>query len=101
MDTASTTHPSASALEKFGLGIMDDASAEVVMNHLDVCPDCCRQVAGLSGDAFLARLRELHNAGSTPSPAQSLADVGGTRQAADSLLDKTMLPSLPAELAAN
>ena len=40
MDTDPSTHPSAETLEAYGLGKLDDASAEAVSKHLRDCTDC-------------------------------------------------------------
>src|SRR5206468_4896162 len=74
MDARPVTHPSVESLKAFGLGKMDDASAEALMNHLDLCPDCCKEVAALSGDDFLARFRQAHGRSITPAPAGSLSE---------------------------
>lgn len=70
------THPSADALRGFAAGTLDERTAEVIMNHLDGCPDCCRAAASLSGDDFLDRLRQAHSPSSTPAPAESPAGSG-------------------------
>jgi serine/threonine protein kinase len=54
------THPSADSLIAFAAGKLDDTTAAVIINHIDGCPHCCREVAGLSGDDFLDRLRQAH-----------------------------------------
>ena len=66
MHPSAITHPSADSLKAFGLGQLDDASAEAVMSHLDVCPECCRGVANAAGDGFLERLRAAHSRSGTP-----------------------------------
>jgi anti-sigma factor ChrR (cupin superfamily) len=70
------THPSADALRGFAAGTLDERTAEVIVNHLDGCPDCCRAAASLSGDDFLDRLRQAHSPSSTPAPAESPAGSG-------------------------
>jgi serine/threonine protein kinase len=54
---ASSSHPNDQKLQSFGLGKLDDASAESVSKHLETCPDCQSRVAEVSSDSFLARLR--------------------------------------------
>ena len=44
MDAGPSTHPTPETLQAYGLGKLDDASAEVVSKHLEDCPDCRRQV---------------------------------------------------------
>jgi hypothetical protein len=51
------THPSADALRGLAGGKLDDMAAEVIMNHLDGSPDCCRAAAAVASDDFLDRLR--------------------------------------------
>jgi serine/threonine protein kinase len=98
MEAHSVLHPSADALRAFALGKLNDATAAVVMNHLDNCTDCCKQVAALSGDDFLKRLRQAHSRSSTPAPAKSLAEVAHAEKVSAS---RTPIPNLPPELAAN
>ncbi len=69
------THPSAEDLQSFGLGKLNDAAAEVILRHLENCPDCHKQVAALSGDSFLDKLRAARGRSSTPTPARSLSGV--------------------------
>ncbi len=90
------THPSADALRGFAVGKLDDRTAEVIMNHLDGCPDCCRAAAAQSGDDFLDRLRQAHSPSSTPAPAESPTGAESAPQLAASLV-----ANLPAELANN
>jgi serine/threonine protein kinase len=68
MDAQPAPHPTDRTLRAFGLGRLDDASAESVNRHLEGCPDCRRRVAAMSADSFLDRLR---NAGARPEPLQS------------------------------
>ncbi|HEY7423179.1 MAG TPA: protein kinase, partial [Gemmataceae bacterium] len=90
-------HPSSDILKAFGLGKLDERSCGVVMNHLDQCEDCRKEVAALSGDDFLQRLRQAHS-GSTPAPAKSLAEVA---HAAKPSASQTAIPNLPPELSNN
>src|SRR5258707_899931 len=78
MDARPVTHPSADTLQAFGLGKMDDFSAEVLMDHLEICAACRTEVAALSGDDFLARVRQAHGRNSSLPPNKSLSDVGPT-----------------------
>ena len=45
-------------LSSFGLGKLDEPSADVVSKHLEQCPDCRKQVAEMSADSFLGRVRD-------------------------------------------
>ena len=58
MDAAPSPHPTDQTLQSYGLGKLDDASAEAVDEHLEGCPDCRRRVAEMSADSFLGRVRD-------------------------------------------
>ena len=75
------THPSADTLQAFGLGKLDDASAEAVMIHLYGCSECPQAVAEVSGDSFVARLRQAHDQYSTRPPDPALSEPGRSRHA--------------------
>jgi WD40 repeat protein/serine/threonine protein kinase len=98
METRPVIHPSSDALRAFALGKLDDGTASVLMAHLDGCPDCCKTIAALSGDDFLARMRQAHGHSATPAPAKSLPE---TVPAAKPLASPTQVPNLPPELANN
>jgi len=98
MESPAATHPSADALRAFALGKLEDTMASVVMSHLDGCPDCCRGVAALSGDDFLARFRKVHWRTATPAPAKSPADAA---RAPRPTASQILIPDLPPELAQN
>jgi serine/threonine protein kinase len=91
-------HPSEEALRAFALGKLDDVTASVLMSHLDSCADCCKVVATLSGDDFLAQLRQAQGHSSTPAPAQALPKAA---PAAKPLAGSSPIANLPPELAAN
>ena len=50
------SHPTDQTLSSFGLGKLDDGSAEAVNRHLEQCLDCRQRVAELSADSFLDRI---------------------------------------------
>jgi anti-sigma factor RsiW len=58
MNAPPSIHPTDQTLHAYGLGQLDDASAEAVNQHLEGCPDCRQRVAALSSDSFLGRLRD-------------------------------------------
>ncbi len=58
MDTHSRSHPTDQILSAFGLGKLDDRSAQAVNTHLEQCPDCRKRVSEMSADSFLGRIRE-------------------------------------------
>jgi anti-sigma factor ChrR (cupin superfamily) len=71
MDTHPTPHPTSEILQAYGLGELDDASAEAVYKHLEDCPDCRHVVAEMLPDSFLGRLREAQ---AVPQPETGVAD---------------------------
>ncbi len=75
MPATPTTHPTTDLLLAYGQGKLDGAAADAVAKHLDSCAKCCREVAALSGDSFVDRLRAAHGHNSTPAPAQALTGV--------------------------
>jgi len=96
MESRPTAHPSAESLRALALGKLDDSTAAVVMKHLDVCPDCRREVTSATNDDFLNRLRQVHDRNSTPAPAKPLAKAAcGPQPAAV----PTTLWNVPPELA--
>ena len=66
MDAHLGRHPNDQTLSSYGLGKLDDASAESVNQHLESCPVCRRRVAELTSDSFLGRLRDAQG---RPDPA--------------------------------
>ena len=58
MSAPLTVHPSDQTLHAYGLGKLDDPTAESVNKHLESCPPCRRRVAELTSDSFLGRLRD-------------------------------------------
>jgi predicted RNA-binding Zn-ribbon protein involved in translation (DUF1610 family) len=73
MVTRRDAHPSPDVLQALGLGKLDDATAETVLNHLETCSDCRKEVETQSGDAFLDRLRQTHRPGTGTAAYQGLA----------------------------
>ena len=65
---ADAVHPNDQILQSYGLGKLDDDTAESVNKHLEFCTVCQRRVADMSSDSFLGRLRG----------AQGRSDVSGT-----------------------
>jgi serine/threonine protein kinase len=92
------THPPADALRAYGLGKLDDTTAEGVLRHLESCPDCRRLVATQPGDSFLDRLRDAHGSSGTPHPSKSLTALTKDLPAA---VPVSAVPNLPPELANN
>src|SRR5690349_9374065 len=64
-------HPTDRTLHAYGLGKLDDISAESVNSHLEGCPDCRQRVAALTADSFLGRLRDAKVQSPSQGPAVS------------------------------
>jgi len=58
MDAHPVSHPTDQTLSSYGLGKLDNDSADAVHKHLEQCPTCRNRVAELSPDTFLGRLRD-------------------------------------------
>jgi len=63
MNVQPALHPTDQILSSYGLGKLDDASAEAVNKHLEECSDCRKRVAEMSADSFLGRVRDAQAAG--------------------------------------
>ncbi len=74
MNASHAVHPTDQTLSSYGLGRLDDASAEAVNQHLESCPACRRRVAELTSDSFLGRLRDVQARPEAPSPIVSSTD---------------------------
>jgi len=86
MDAPTTPHPTPQTLQAYGLGMLDDASAEAVNKHLEECVDCRRQVAEIAPDSFLGRLREVQERPGAPAsgratPGATQTELGRTAEA--------------------
>ena len=102
MDARAKLHPTDKTLNSYGLGKLDDASAEALNEHLESCPDCRRRVAELSADSFLGRLRDAR-ARDLPDPlAHPISSIAGLSMPANrapSLLAPPPASGLPPGLA--
>ena len=74
MNAQPELHPTDQTLHAYGLGQLDDASAEAVNAHLEGCPDCRQRVAALTSDTFLGRLRDAQARPESFRPAVSSTD---------------------------
>ena len=78
MDASSALHPTDQTLGSYGLGRLDDRSAEAVNKHLEECPDCRQRVAETSADSFLDRVRDAQKgAGASLFGASQLVGTHG------------------------
>ena len=77
MDAHPALHPTDQTLSSYGLGKLDDASAEAVNEHLEQCADCRKRVAEMSADSFLERVRDAQKPSgkSTSRPVASRRDA--------------------------
>jgi anti-sigma factor RsiW len=71
MAAAAAMYPTDQTLQAYGVGKLDDASAESVITHLESCPDCQRRVAEMSSDSFLGRLRDVQGRPDSTGPVVS------------------------------
>jgi serine/threonine protein kinase/formylglycine-generating enzyme required for sulfatase activity len=81
MNASQIQHPTDQALQAYGLGKLDDDTAESMNKHVESCSVCQRRVAELSSDSFLGRLRDAQGRPDSTGPAmsatagQSMSDV--------------------------
>ncbi len=93
------THPTPDHLRAFGLGQLDEPTAASVMSHLENCPECQQEVAAVTGDYFLDRLRLAHGQSGTPIPDKSLSGVAGSLYSTlPPSASPASIPGLPSEL---
>ena len=71
MGATDAVHPTDQTLQSYGLGKLDDASAESVNKHLEDCATCQRRVAEMSSDSFLGRLRDAQGQPCSTGPVVS------------------------------
>ena len=98
MDAAQSLHPTDQTLSSYGLGKLDDRSAEAVNEHLMDCSDCRKRVAEMSADSFLQRVRDAQKPSGKSTSGQPQA--GGTQSdKGANTLTSSSGDSLPPELA--
>ena len=78
MGVSAAVHPTDPVLRAYGLGKLDDVSAESVDKHLESCSDCRQRVAELSSDEFLGRLQNAKVASDKSAAGCSPAGVSST-----------------------
>src|SRR5262249_37660173 len=98
MNARPDPHPTDRTLHDYGLGQLDDASAESVNAHLEGCPECRQRVAALTSDSFLGRLRDAQAQPDSFRPAVSstagLSLLGAAPAAASPPPASTLPPGL-------
>ncbi len=97
MDAHLRSHPTHQTLSSFGLGKLDDRSAQAINKHLEQCPDCRKRVAEMFADSFLERVRDAqrpagHLSFGQSQPGGSRNDTGTSEPAAPSA--STLSPEL-------
>src|SRR5690349_15968714 len=99
MDAPPALHPTDQTLHRYGLGKLEDDTAESVNKHLESCPACRRRIAELTSDSFLGRLRLAQGRPDAPAPIVSSTD-GLSMRAASPIASATPRAStLPPGLA--
>jgi serine/threonine protein kinase len=73
METRPSSHPPADVLLALGAGKLDDATADAIFFHVEVCPDCLKTAGRLAGDSFLDKLRAARGYSGTPAPSKVLS----------------------------
>jgi len=97
MDARPILHPTDQTLSSFGLGKLDDRSAEAVSNHLEQCPNCPQRVAELSADRFLGRIQDAQPMGEHAFSQSRTSATGG--QTGQKILAPAPANTLPPGLA--
>jgi tetratricopeptide (TPR) repeat protein/tRNA A-37 threonylcarbamoyl transferase component Bud32 len=95
VDTPNPNHPTQETLRAYGLGKLDDASAETVHKHLEDCEECRRQVSEMSPDSFLGRLRDAQEEpekSASSSAAPGASPTGSTVD--DAIVDSSSSPCM-------
>jgi len=100
MDAAQSLHPTDQTLRSYGLGKLDDRSAEVVNEHLMECSDCRKRVAEMSADSFLQRVRDAQKPSDKSTSGRPQAGGRLSDKGTDTLTSSSG-DSLPPGLAAH
>ena len=98
MGASAAVHPTDPTLQDYGLGKLDDTSAESVCKHLASCPDCERRVAELSSDEFLGRLQNARVKSDKSAAGWSPFGVSSTESACGAVVPPPPVDTLPPEL---
>ncbi len=96
--TTAVVHPSDQTLSAYGLGKLDDASAETVSKHLEDCDSCQHRVAELSSDEFLGRLQNAQVKSDKSAADWPRFGVSSTDGARDPVVPPPPVDTLPPEL---
>ena len=74
MDTRASLHPADHTLSGYGLGKLEDSSAEAVSKHLEECSACRRRVAELAPESFPSRFRDAFAPPESPPTNHARSD---------------------------
>ena len=77
METQPSPHPPLETLRAYAVGELDDASDQIVREHIERCSPCRHQVAEMPPDSFIDRLRDAQEASVMPP---SDRPIGGDRE---------------------
>src|SRR5271163_4402150 len=88
MGATAAVHPTDQILQSYGLGKLDDFTAEAVSRHLEGCATCQRRITEMSSDSFLDRLRNVQGRPGSDRPV--VASLSGL-----SILDRDSSTKAP------
>jgi Putative zinc-finger len=96
VDTPNPHHPTTETLRAYSLGKLDDASAEAVLKHIEDCEKCRRQLAEMSLDSFLGRLRYAQEGPQTSIAGSAVPVVpsAGPTVDDDAIVDSSASPCM-------
>ena len=98
MGVTAAVHPTDPILQAYGLGKLDDVSAESIANHLESCSDCQCRVAELSSDDFLGRLQNAQVKSDKSAADWPPFGVSSTEGARGPVVPPPPVDTLPPEL---
>jgi serine/threonine protein kinase len=87
MGATAAVHPADQILQSYGLGKLDDFSAEAVSRHVEGCATCQRRITEMSSDSFLERSCDVQGRAGSDRPVvaslagQSMLDRGSSTKA--------------------
>jgi serine/threonine protein kinase len=100
MDAPWPAHPTDTTLHSYALGKLDETASTAVERHLQRCEACRQRVSELSGDSFVARVRDAGAGPPMPAPPAA-PDAKPSSRSKFPPPDPKLAGKLPPELAAN
>ena len=97
MGVTAAVHPSDPVLQAYGLGKLDDVSAESVDKHMESCRACRQRVAELSSDEFLGRLQNAKVGSDKPAAGWSPFGASSTEGVRRPVIPPPPVDALPPE----